>query len=208
MGRVNFPSGLRYVGWGCKEGKHTWEGWKPETHKVEFMKFDEEKQLDDQDCLLADSKSCHEFLSLLLSLFLNAKKEGRGIVEDKSGCVEVYLSKTKDGMLRVTHRNHCEDITLQQIKRSLNRQPDNENSGITLWSLNSYLKRELVNIARICLKEVKDAGEVERVLQKIGCILDPGGEFRIRPGAKGDVLWYELPVLWEKYTSMINAETI
>lgn len=182
--------------------------WKPETHKVEFMKFDEEKQLDDQDCLLADSKSCHEFLSLLLSLFLNAKKEGRGIVEDKSGCVEVYLSKTKDGMLRVTHRNHCEDITLQQIKRSLNRQPDNENSGITLWSLNSYLKRELVNIARICLKEVKDAGEVERVLQKIGCILDPGGEFRIRPGAKGDVLWYELPVLWEKYTSMINAETI
>ena len=113
-------------------------------------------------------------------------------------------------MLRVTHRNHCEDITLQQIKRSLNRQPDNENSGITLWSLNCYLKRELVNTAGICLKEmkVKDAGSMGSALQKIGRILDPEGEFRIRPGAKGDVLWYELPVLWGKYCHVINEEAI
>lgn len=184
--------------------------WEKEKYKVGFMDFDGETRLEDQDCLLADSKSCHEFLSLLLSLFLNAKKEGRGIPEEKSGCVEIYLSKTKAGMLRVTHRNHCEDITLQQIKRSLNRQPDNENSGITLWSLNCYLKRELVNTAGICLKEmkVKDAGSMGSALQKIGRILDPEGEFRIRPGAKGDVLWYELPVLWGKYCHVINEEAI
>lgn len=180
--------------------------WDKEKFNIDFMNFDNENRLEDQDCLLADSKSCHEFLSLLLSLFLNAKKEGRGIVEEESGCVEVYLSKTQDGMLRITHRNHCEYPTLQQIERSLNRQPDNENCGITLWSLNSYLKRELVNIARICLQEVKDAEEVENALQKIDCILDSTKGFRIRPGAKGNVLWYELPVLWEKYNSVIEGK--
>lgn len=182
--------------------------WDPEEHQVEFMDFEGEKQLEDEDCLLADSKNCHEFLSLLFSLFLNANKEGRGIAEKESGCVEVYLSKTKDGMLRVTHRNHCEDITLPQIRRSLNRQPDNENSGITLWSLNSYLKRELVKTARICLREmdVKDAEKMESALWNIGRILDPDGEFRIKPGVKNDVLWYELPFLWGKYNSVINEK--
>lgn len=180
--------------------------WTGELDKVGVMDFDEEKCLEDQDCLLAGEKNCHEFLSLLLSLFLNAKKQGRGIVEEATGYVEVYLSKTKDGMLRITHRNHCEDTTLRQIKCSLNRQPDNENSGITLWSLNSYLKRELVNIARVCLNGVNDAEEMGRALQKIGRILDPDGEFRIRPGIKKDVLWYELPFLWEKYNLVINEK--
>ena len=184
--------------------------WDPEEHQVEFMDFDGEKRLEDEDCLLAGAKNCHEFLSLLFSLFLNANKQGRGIAEKESGCVEVYLSKTKDGMLRVTHRNHCEDITLSQIRRSLNRQPDNENNGITLWSLNSYLKRELVKTARICLRKmnVKDAENMESVLQKIGYILDPDGEFRIKPGVKKDVLWYELPFLWGKYDSVINGKII
>lgn len=181
--------------------------WDPEKDQASFLNFDGEVRLEDQDCLLADPKNCHEFLALLLSLFLNANKQGRGIAEEESGYVEVYLSKTKDGMLRVTHRNHCEAVTLPQIRRSLNRQPDNENSGITLWSLNSYLKRELVNIVRICLDGVKDSEKLERALLIIDRILDPDGEFQIQPGTKGDVLWYELPFLWEKYNSVIHEET-
>lgn len=182
--------------------------WEPDIDHVEFMDFAGETRLDDHDCLLARSNSCHEFLSLLLSLFLNAKKEGRGIAEEADGAVEVYLSKTMDGMLRVTHRNHCEDTTLRQIERSLNRQPDNENSGITLWSLNSYLKRELVNVASICLNKVNNTDKMERALQKIDRILDPGGKFRIIPGARGNILWYELPFLWEKYCRVIEDQII
>lgn len=180
--------------------------WEPEKDQVEFMDFDGEMRLEDEDVLLAGQKNCHEFLSLLLSVFLNAKEEGRGIAEESTGDVVIYLSKTKDGMLRITHRNHCEDGTLSQIKRSLDRQPDNENSGTTLWSLNSYLKRELVNIARICLKGVKDAGEMKRALLKAGCILDPKGEFRIGAGTKEDLLWYQLPILWGKYNEKINEK--
>lgn len=181
--------------------------WNPERDQIEFMDFAGEEQLEDQDCLLVNSKSCHEFLSLLLSLFLNANKQGRGIAEEESGDVEIYLSKTKTGMLRITHRNHCEEMTLRQIERSLNRQPENENSGITLWSLNCYLKRELVNVARVCLDGVNDVKSLEKILQKIGRILDPEGEFRIKPGVRDNILWYELPFLWGKYLHEMEEES-
>ena len=54
---------------------------------------------------------------------------------------------------------------------------------------------------------MKDAEKLERALLIIDRILDPDGEFQIRPGTKGDVLWYELPFLWEKYNSVIHEET-
>lgn len=177
--------------------------WDPKEDSEDcIVKFEDERVLEDEERLLASSaERGYELQSLLLSLMMNSKQDGRGIPKSEGGkkVIKVYLSKTKEGNLRITHRNHCEKNTLKQIERCFTRQPNDEDSGITLWSLNCYLKREWVSLTRRSLRnssdekirQIKATWDSEEDLSK--------EQFKIRPGVARDVLWYEIPVLFDKY---------
>ena len=137
---------------------------------------------------------------------MNARTVGRGI--SNNGVIEVLISKTKHGMLRIVHRNNCElgDEILRKIVKSMEKQPDNEESGVTLWSLSCFIKREWVRIAHIILKKASDKDKMESAWQTLKKMLDPNAGFHItaKIDSEKGLLWYEIPILWETYQKKLE----
>lgn len=79
-------------------------------------------------------------MSLLLAMILNVKEKGRGKVSDEQK-ICVYISKSGNGTLHILNETDCEETVLRRVRGCLEQEPFSEESGITLWTLNSYLKR-------------------------------------------------------------------
>ena len=144
-----------------------------------------------------------EFMSLLLAVILNVKEKGRG-KEDEKHNICVYISKSKDGKLHILSETECEETVVQRVRRSMEREPVSEESGITMWTLNSYMKKIKVAYAEQIIAKLKENNfdVIENLLNGL-----TGRAFEINvviteTGGKRYFL-YELPVLRTEYEKLL-----
>lgn len=103
------------------------------------------------DCTNAE----RETFLLIYSLMINAVTEGRGYMENE--CVTVYCTKTPDGRLRIANRvgKGAGKKTPEQIMEELKYPSEEENQGISLWSMSRYIKRMIASILDERLRELE-----------------------------------------------------
>lgn len=106
------------------------------------------------DCTNAE----RETFLLIYSLMINAVTEGRGYMENER--VTVYCTKTSEGCLRIANRigKGADKKTPEQIMEELRYPPEEENQGISLWSMSRYIKRMIASILDGRLKEQEKGG--------------------------------------------------
>lgn len=83
----------------------------------------------------------------------------------------------------------------------MNHEPINEESGITLWSMSSYLKRAVTGITNDLLQKAENDEMLACVQKKVMSLT--GEEFQIKLDITSedgmDYFWYEIPIFWAKY---------
>lgn len=97
---------------------------------------------------------------LVLALVMNAAVEGRAkAVQDEndpmSAVVDVYLSCTPEGNLRILNISAGESKNLEKIKMEMDY-PPGKDSGISLWSMSRYIKSLISTIASNCIEAYKN----------------------------------------------------
>lgn len=108
---------------------------------------------------------------LIYSLMLNAVVNNRGKVEN--GCVTVYCSRTPEGNLRIANRigENPGNKSPQQIMEELRYPPEEEQQGISLWSMSRYIKGMTASILDRDLRKLEKAEMpvTEEKLKKMRC---------------------------------------
>lgn len=163
----------------------------------EYMK---ERAVEAQEKIMSNDEMAYELFSLLLALVLNAGQKNRGIL-NSDGMVDVYISKTGDGSLRIANRTSESPDCLPHITRCMETEPGTKESGITLWSMNCHLKRVKVGYIAWLLGCTEDAKRMKEVSGKIADII--GEKFEIRPEIEEleGKRWFscKIPIFCEKY---------
>ena len=82
----------------------------------------------------------------MYSLMINAAIENRGRIENN--CVTVYCSKTSDGRLRIANQvgENKTQKEPAQVMEELKYPPEEDNQGISLWSMSRYIKWVVASI--------------------------------------------------------------
>lgn len=163
-----------------------------------------DKMLKREDEIIIAKERGQELMSILLALILNVKEKGRGKVNN-SNKFKVYISKSQNGMLHILNETECEKTALQRVRGCMEQEPVNEESGITLWALNSYIKRVKVAFANEILSKMRpdNMDAVANALKRL-----TGQEFAlnveiVEAGGKRYFL-YEVPVMRQKYMQLIT----
>lgn len=182
-------------------------------------KFDGDEEIGYTDELLCYNvaNAGREVYLLLYSLILNAGVAGRSSITDDK--VKVYLSKTKQGDLRMANLAGWDRRKAEEINEELKHPPANEEDGISLWSMSRYIKgiiysilhdsyNELSkNIKRCKAKDILEyKGNIEKLL---------GSDFEVKADwiDCGEELYFslEIPILAERYWKFLkhdNAEQV
>ncbi len=122
--------------------------------------------------------------------------------------MEVYLEVTDEQMLRISNETECKE-DIDDMMKCLEREPVNEESGITVWTLNCYIKRIKVAFIR---DKINKATSKEELLEVVGYAKKlMSEEFCVRMNLKYDdekrkYFCYELPILWAKYEKQQGQE--
>lgn len=159
-----------------------------------------------------------EIFLLIYSLMTNAAMEGRGLVKDN--CVTVYCSRTPEGLLRIANEMGKKGYGTppEQIMEELKYPPEEEEDGISLWSMSRYVKRIIAGILDGEIKEIKNKrnmvseGELEQLRNRIFQMTKPDSEFQLSvtiDEVSGKKYFSVLiPILAEKYEQIRggNAE--
>ena len=100
-----------------------------------------------------------------------------------------------------------EDI--DDMTKFLEREPLNEESGITVWTLNCYIKRMKVAFIRDKINRVTSKEELLEAVNYAKKLMSE--EFCVRMNLKYDdtkrkYFCYELPILWAKYEKQRERE--
>lgn len=148
-----------------------------------------------------------ELMSLLLAMILNVKEKGRGKENDeKKFCV--YISKSKNGMLHILSETDCEESALKRVRGCLEQEPFSEESGITLWTLNSYLKKVKSAWAKLILEKMSD-NNIDQIARWLNHLL-ADEKFQINVAIKKkknkSYFLYELPVLRQQYLKLMEDD--
>jgi len=148
-----------------------------------------------------------ETFLLIYSLMINAVTEGRGYMENN--CVTVYCSKTPEGRLRIANRvgKGAGEKTPEQIMEELRYPPEEENQGISLWSMSRYIKSIIASILDGRLRELEGLESnipedtLTRLRQQIEKMLGEEFQLSIQRTDIGGKKYFSvlLPVLAEKY---------
>lgn len=182
-----------------EEGMHsTTQDIKVQIHNQNI--FSDGRPLNSNDGLVIMNGHEEQMTALLLALVLNVKEEGRGICSE-GDIMDVYLEVTKDNMLRISNETKCED-DISDMMNCLEREPVNEESGITVWTLNCYIKRIKVAFILDQLNRVTSKEMLPEAVAYAKKLISDG--FCVKMSLKNDDKkrkWfsYELPVLWAKY---------
>lgn len=161
----------------------------------------DEAKVPDDEILTATHDTVDELFSLLLALVLNPGKEKRGR-RNKDGEIEVYISKTEHDTIRIANPTECDETILPKIRRGLEHEPIRGEEGITLWSMNCYLKRVKVAYARKFLQEAGNSeAEIETVKRKIMKLFEDEYQIKIDMVEHDKEKFFscEIPVLSRKY---------
>lgn len=171
--------------------------------------FDGDQPLRDDELIQAFDSTNGESDSFLLiySLMINAVSNNRGKVEN--GSVTVYCSRTPEGNLRIANRigENPGEKTPEQIMEELQYSPEEENQGISLWSMSRYIKGMIASQLSEELKELEksepplDVGTLTGMKNRIQRFL--GKEFQISVEKlelnKNIYFSVSVPILAEKY---------
>lgn len=110
-------------------------------------------------CRKDNKDAIRELTLLIYALVLNAAEKNRGKRQERSSAqqqearVIVYLSKEENFLVI---GNECEKpVDIEQIKHKLNQVPESEEEGISLWSMNCYIKRCINALIMATLKEIE-----------------------------------------------------
>lgn len=169
--------------------------------------FGDGRAINDDDCLVTINGREEQMTALLLATILNVKEEGRGRC-GANGIMEVYLEVTDEQMLRISNETECKE-DIDDMTKCLEREPLNEESGITVWTLNCYIKRIKVAFIRKRINRVKSKEELLEAVSYAKKLMSE--EFCVRMNLKYDDnkrkhFCYELPILWAKYEKQRERE--
>lgn len=154
-----------------------------------------------EDRLIVTEKTVDELFSLLLVLVLNSGKE-KGSKKNDNKEVDVYISKTERNTLRIANPTNCEERMLPGIQWRLEHEPMQEKDGITLWSLNCFLKRIKVTCAALWLRDTGMNGDkIEMARKRIERLFEEEYQMKVDivEGEGERFFSCEIPLLWEKY---------
>lgn len=151
-----------------------------------------------------------ETFLLIYSLMINAVTDGRGHMENN--CVTIYCSKTPGGQLRIANRvgDNPEQKSAEQIMGDLRYPPEEENQGISLWSMSRYIKSVIASILNERLRKLERRGEMasfeelERLRQQIMRMLGEEFQIAVQRNEMGGENYFSVlvPVLAEKYDKL------
>lgn len=160
--------------------------------------------LDDDDEFIVLKEREQELMSLLLAMTLNVKEKGRG-KENDGDKFSVYISKTENGILHIASETDCEESALKSVRGCLEQEPISEESGITLWTLNSYLKKLKSAWAKLILEKMRD-DNIDHIAGLLNCLTDE--QFQINVTTKEEnnkrYFLYELPILRQQYVKLLE----
>lgn len=112
-------------------------------------------------CRKDDKDSIRELTLLIYALVLNAAEKKRGkrkmqennTVQNGDEWVIVKLTKSEQYLVI---QNECQDsVNIEQIKHKLSQVPESEEDGISLWSMNCYIKQCINSLIMTILKRDK-----------------------------------------------------
>ncbi|MBD5518934.1 MAG: hypothetical protein HDR07_10805 [Lachnospiraceae bacterium] len=184
-----------------------------------------ESKLDEKDEILSYtfSNSYDEVFLLLLALIMNAAGpqrtgiEARGETDSEEGVINVYLTKSENGCLRIANKCGQEEIDVEHINEELCF-PPRRNKGISLWSISRYvyglLSILLCNEIELVKEEIHKTvdhdsvmavleqlrGTVSRTLREEFCV-----KVDVKKGKDGIKYFYmDIPILKGKYDEIFK----
>ena len=171
--------------------------------------FEGDKQISPENKLWVYENAENEMILLLFSLILNVadkvQDNYRGVVENNT--IKVILSKTHNGCLRISNKTTLGEEAVERAKDCLRREPGAQERGISLWSMQAYIRRIISSFVFWLYEEKQYFNtESENVSRQLAFFL--GDKFGINVGineVNGEsYFWYEIPVFSEKYEEMEN----
>lgn len=152
---------------------------------------------------------------IILALIMNAAVEGRAetvtLEEDsKIASVNIYLSRTPEGDLRILNFSNSDGKSVEQIRREM-LSPPGPDAGISLWSMSRYIKSIISTLAANCLNKYREtltthsAEEQKDLLVELRSflvdLLSERYMIKVNRGTIGDRKYFsvEIPILAEKY---------
>lgn len=190
----------------------------PEPLEIQILfekKFAGDEKIEYTDELLCYNvaNAGREVYLLLYSLILNAGVSGRSRIIDNK--VKVYLSKTKQGELRMANLAGWDQRKAEEINEELKYPPANEEKGISLWSMSRYIKCIIYSILQNSYNELskniecckkKDIVEYRENIEEL-----LGSDFEVKAEwiNCGEERYFSLkiPILAEKYWKFLKHET-
>lgn len=163
-----------------------------------------DQPLESEDEFIVLREREQELMSLLLAIILNVKEKGRGKESDGDKFC-VYISKSEKGILHISNETDCEESAVKRVRACLEQEPFSEESGITLWTLNSYLKKVKSAWAKLILEKMRD-DNIDQIAELLNHLTDE--EFQINVTIREEdnkkYFLYELPVLWQQYLKLLD----
>jgi len=162
--------------------------------------------LGENDSLAVYGKAEREVVLLIVSLVLNVLvKENdayRGVPVHNE--MDVYLSKTKDNCIRITNKTAAGAEILELVKRCLEREPNGDGQGITLWSVQAYVRRIIASYAISGVNKVKNGNDYKKVKDFIRDLTEQMFDIKVDITDFGDesYFWYKIPLLHIKYEEL------
>lgn len=179
--------------------------------------FEGDQKLREDEAVIAldYTNAERETFLLIYSLMVNAAMNRRGYEENDK--VTVYCSRTPEGRLRIANRvgkdwsgENPNIKTPEKILEELSAPPEEENQGISLWSVSRYVKFVIANILDSNLRKLeRRSGSVppEELAQfRTRFEKALGEEFKIdvRVEKMGDNVYFSVlvPLLAEMYENL------
>lgn len=168
-----------------------------------------DKKLEENEgilCYSVDHGDVESFL-LIYAIVQNAGIMGRSDVQN--GGIEVHLSKTYDGNLRICNKLPIdkEKLNIDEINSNIRMMPADGTQGISLWSVSRYLKGLQYWMLETKLIELRKSGnslgplQLETFRETVHSVINGGYDVLTKYVKSGEAEYFsvEIPILSCRY---------
>lgn len=161
----------------------------------------DDKWLDDNDLLIQPdhAENYHKHFLFLVALAQNSIKN----IHEPGRVMNVYIKKTQDGFVRLYHKanDSVNDEQITQITASMAEPPTTRDSGITLWSVASFIRAIRVHVAFSYIRS-NDKIDMKLLRRLFSVEYDPKVE--VLKYNNNAYLSIKLPILKSKYNDFLK----